>query len=128
MVNTIIFFDGGTNMIKRPILLFLVTFLLLTGCNERNQDNISFPVFNWNGHNYIVTNEPIPNDEIEEKIGEIKEQTTDLPTKHEEGYRLNIGTNIYKIREVEITNDIDSNMAIEIEGEYRVARIIVDIK
>jgi len=29
---------------------------------------------------------------------------------------------------VEITNDIDSNMAIEIEGEYRVARIIVDIK
>ncbi|WP_320940237.1 hypothetical protein [Lysinibacillus capsici] len=115
-------------MIKRPILLFLVTFLLLTGCNERNQDNISFPVFNWNGHNYIVTNEPIPNDEIEEKIGEIKEQTTDLPTKHEEGYRLNIGTNIFKIREVEITNDIDSNMAIEIEGEYRVARIIVDIK
>ncbi|MCR6522639.1 hypothetical protein ACIQV0_08015 [Lysinibacillus capsici] len=115
-------------MIKRTILLLLVTLLMLTGCKDRNQDNITSPVFNWNGHNYIVTNEPIPNDEIEEKIGEIKEQTTDLPTKHEEGYRLDTGTNIYKIRGVEITNDIDSKMAIEIEGEYRVARIIVNIK
>ncbi|MEY9973838.1 putative lipoprotein NlpE involved in copper resistance [Lysinibacillus sp. RC46] len=115
-------------MRKNLILLFFVISLLLAGCNDRNQDNITDPVFNWNGHNYIVTNEPIPKDEIEEKIGEIKKQTTVLPTKHEEGYRLNTGVNIYKIKEVEITNDINSNMAIEIEGEYRVARIIVDIK
>ncbi len=109
------------------ILSFFITVILFAGCTDPNQRNITEPVLNWNGYNYIVTNEPITQDQIEEKIGEITKETTVLPTKHEEGYRLKTGVNIYKIKGEEISSDIDSIMAIEIEGEFKVVRRIVGI-
>lgn len=112
----------------RKVIVFSLffTLILLNGCNE--SDKLSNPVFNWNGNNYFVTNEPIKKSELEEKIGEIMLQTKELPTKHEEGYRLSEGTNLYKIKNREITNNIDSVIAIEIKGEYKIARILNEIK
>ncbi|MGE7947925.1 hypothetical protein [Lysinibacillus sp. NPDC093688] len=113
-------------MRKHIVFFLLFIFVLLSGCNENH--NISNPVFNWNGHNYIVTNEPITKNELDEKIGKITIQTKELPKNHEEGYKLSEGTNLYKIKNTEITNNIDSMMAIEIKGEYKVARILNEIK
>jgi len=113
-------------MRKLMIFSLFIVFVFLSGCNDNK--NLSEPVFNWDGYNYIVTNEPISKDELEEKIGEITLKTKELPNNHEEGYRLNEGTNLYKIKDKEITNNIDSVIAIEIEGEYKVARILNEIK
>ncbi|KGR89188.1 hypothetical protein NXZ77_08925 [Lysinibacillus boronitolerans] len=112
----------------RKIIVFSLffTLVLLSGCNEN--EKLSNPVFNWDGNNYFVTNEPINKIELEEKIGEIVLQTKKLPTKHQEGYRLSEGTNLYKIKNMEITNNIDSVIAVEINGEYKIARILNEIK
>ncbi|MNH27134.1 hypothetical protein D3C79_872300 [compost metagenome] len=50
------------------ILSFFITVILFAGCTDPNQRNITEPVLNWNGYNYIVTNEPLTQDEIEGKI------------------------------------------------------------
>ena len=58
---------------KDNSIFFIFTLVLLSGCNEN--EKLSNPVFNWDGNNYFVTNEPINKIELEEKIGEIVLQT-----------------------------------------------------
>ncbi|KPN96319.1 hypothetical protein [Lysinibacillus sp. ZYM-1] len=106
--------------------LIVMVLILLAACQNQEKNGIAEPVLNWEGYNYIVTNEPLNPFDIAEEIGKIEVQKNELPSNHQEGYKLQRGTSIYKIKNKDITNDIDSVMAVEIAGEYKVARMLMN--
>ena len=63
------FYKVGIADEKDNSIFFIFTLVLLSGCNEN--EKLSNPVFNWDGNNYFVTNEPINKIELEEKIGKL---------------------------------------------------------
>lgn len=99
-------------------LLFILT--LLVGCNKK--EGLSNPVFNWEGANYVVTNEPLPEFDVEGKVGETTTKVTELPSSHGEGFALPIGTELYKIKDIEITHSFDGMMAVKVDKKFKVAR------
>jgi len=98
----------------------------ISSLSKSGKNSIAEPVLNWEGYNYIVTNEPLNLSDIAEEIGKIEVQKNELPSNHQEGYKLQRGTSIYKIKNKDITNDIDSVTAVEIAGEYKVARMLMN--
>ena len=100
--------------------------ILLAASKNQGKNSIDEPVLNWEGYNYIVTNEPLNPSDIAEEIGGIEVQKNELHSNHQEGYKLQRGTSIYKIKNKDITNDIDSVRTVEIAGEYKVASMLVN--
>ncbi|MEC1177572.1 hypothetical protein P9B03_03670 [Metasolibacillus meyeri] len=102
------------------ILSLLFIFVLLASCNKKA--GLYNPVFNWEGANYVVTNEPLPEFDVEEKVGETTTKVTELPSSHGEGFALPIGTELYKIKDIEITHSFDGMMAVKVDEKFKVAR------
>ncbi|WP_107838873.1 hypothetical protein [Metasolibacillus meyeri] len=114
MRNKIIFF----------VISLLFIFTLLAGCNKKA--GLSNPIFNWEGANYVVTNEPLPAFDVEEKVGETTTKVTELPSSHGEGFALPIGTELYKIKDIEITHSFDGMMAVKVDEKFKVARRLIE--
>lgn len=105
--------------------IIFITITILVACNN---EKLADPVFNWEGENYIVTHEPIEEEELEEEIGTVISETEELPDEHGEAFKLPIGTKLFKIEGKEVSHDIDSVIAVKIDNEYTIARKISDIK
>lgn len=111
-------------MRKLFVLLSISALAFLIGCTNKEFQS-DYPIVYWDGVHYLVTNEPITEDQLEQEIGEITSETSELPTEHGEGFKLTNGIKLYKIKNIDITSAIESSLAVEIEGEYRVARRLV---
>ncbi|MCT6925055.1 hypothetical protein [Metasolibacillus sp.] len=102
------------------VVSLLFVLIMLVGCNKK--EGLSNPIFNWEGANYVVTNEPLPEFDVEEKVGETTTKVTELPSSHGEGFALPIGTELYKIKDIEITHSFDGMMAVKVDEKFKVAR------
>lgn len=111
-------------MRKLLVLLSISALAFLIGCTNKEFQS-DYPIVYWEGVHYVVTHEPIMKDQLEEQIGEITSETSELPTEHGEGFKLTNGIKLYKIKDIDITSAIESLLAVEIEGKYRVARRLV---
>ncbi|MFB9327082.1 hypothetical protein ACFFSY_14225 [Paenibacillus aurantiacus] len=110
-------------MKKRIILsLFLVLFIgLLSSCTDSDNaevtDEQSLKIVIFQGLNYMVTDEEVKDESIEQKVGEVKSYSNKSGQHYVVDAFSNtyqIGTELYKIKE----QDVKSAIAVKTEGIY----------
>ncbi|MEC2072613.1 hypothetical protein [Alkalihalophilus marmarensis] len=95
----------------------LIMLLLLTGCSNK----IDAPHFMWNDNLYIATNEPISEEKILKKIGEISVVVNSDVKENGEAKEIAKSTKLYQIEGIEVSYGEVGYIAYEMEGKYYVA-------
>ena len=107
-------------MKKYLLLLISTSLLFFTGCSSST--SWAFQFVKYNGVNYIVTNEEISEEEIEEKIGEVQKY---LETEQNSvDLSSNIypkGTEIYSIKGI----NVEEHIAVK-DNRGKIIKLIAD--
>lgn len=92
---------------------------LLTGCGTRTENALLPypPVVVWDNKAYVVSNNIVSEEELSDKIGEVKrfiDPNKKFPEKNEDSTIAPVGSGLFSI----IDLDVKDALAVEISGQY----------
>jgi uncharacterized lipoprotein NlpE involved in copper resistance len=99
---------------KKFILLFIILFLFLVGCNNKPDVQSDYPnAIGWNDLSYGLSVEEVSREKLVNKVGEVQRKKEPMPVKNGDANFVDVGSSIYEITDVEQTNAI----AVEVNGK-----------
>lgn len=123
------------NLLKNKYIIFIICLCILGigvfifNKNQDTQKNNNNTVFIYNGYEYIVTNEKINKNNVEDEVAEISKRTNKYPENNFESNKLDEGTKIFNFKkEVEDNDTSGATYCVNINDEYFVAREIKNFK